>query len=255
MSKISWPVWESTLELHQLFWSLHAFYQVLLDYSSKCWVENFYFIFTVFTFWSKCTYSYSVVENFAFTLFEQLVREDYLQLRQEAMDLQEYSSAKLDRVTRYLGVLAEKTRKLGKLCPLSQLLCRIGARDLNLDRCVDNSRQNFSIEELQNFPMFSSYFIVILPSFTLCTMMAVPFSIFLCTWINTIDSLKPNCLLSDQAALETEARIFPLLSEKKKLFNDLLTAKGTNIYLTISRILILSNSYPICIITAPNWTC
>ncbi|XP_057807154.1 LOW QUALITY PROTEIN: kinesin-like protein KIN-14B [Salvia miltiorrhiza] len=72
----------------------------------------------------------------------KLVREDYLQLRQEAMDLQEYSSAKLDRVTRYLGVLADKTRKL------------------------------------------------------------------------------------DQAALETEARIFPLLSEKKKLFNDLLTAKG-----------------------------
>ncbi|KAH6823384.1 kinesin like protein for actin based chloroplast movement 1 [Perilla frutescens var. hirtella] len=72
----------------------------------------------------------------------QLVREDYVQLRQEAMDLQEYSGAKLDRVTRYLGVLAEKTRKL------------------------------------------------------------------------------------DQAALEAEARIFPLLSEKKKLFNDLLTAKG-----------------------------
>ncbi|XP_042041651.1 kinesin-like protein KIN-14B [Salvia splendens] len=72
----------------------------------------------------------------------KLAREDYMQLRQEAMDLQEYSSAKLDRVTRYLGVLADKTRKL------------------------------------------------------------------------------------DQAALETEARIFPLLSEKKKLFNDLLTAKG-----------------------------
>ncbi|PIN16985.1 Kinesin (KAR3 subfamily) [Handroanthus impetiginosus] len=72
----------------------------------------------------------------------KLVREDYLQLRQEAMDLQEYSSAKLDRVTRYLGVLADKSRKL------------------------------------------------------------------------------------DQAALETEARISPLLSEKRKLFNDLLSAKG-----------------------------
>ncbi|KAG6403236.1 hypothetical protein SASPL_135453 [Salvia splendens] len=72
----------------------------------------------------------------------KLVRDDHLQLRQEAIDLQEYSSAKLDRVTRYLGVLADKTRKL------------------------------------------------------------------------------------DQAALETEARIFPLLCEKKKLFNDLLTAKG-----------------------------
>jgi len=37
-----------------------------------------------------------------------------MQLRQEANELQEYSNAKLDRVTRYLGVLAEKTRKLGK---------------------------------------------------------------------------------------------------------------------------------------------
>lgn len=70
------------------------------------------------------------------------VKEDYMDLRQEATDLQEYSNAKLDRVTRYLGVLADKTRKL------------------------------------------------------------------------------------DQAALETESRISPLISEKKKLFNDLLTAKG-----------------------------
>ncbi|XP_073158813.1 kinesin-like protein KIN-14B isoform X2 [Henckelia pumila] len=72
----------------------------------------------------------------------KLIREDYMHLRQEVADLQDYSSAKLDRVTRYLGVLAEKTRKL------------------------------------------------------------------------------------DQAALETEVRISPLLSEKKKLFNELLTAKG-----------------------------
>lgn len=72
----------------------------------------------------------------------KLAREDYLELRQEASDLQDYSNAKLDRVTRYLGVLADKTRKL------------------------------------------------------------------------------------DQAALETEARISPLINEKKKLFNDLLTAKG-----------------------------
>ncbi|GJU66165.1 putative reverse transcriptase domain-containing protein [Tanacetum coccineum] len=40
-------------------------------------------------------------------------REDYVGLRQEAIELQEYSNAKLDRVTRYLGVLADKTRKLG----------------------------------------------------------------------------------------------------------------------------------------------
>jgi hypothetical protein len=46
--------------------------------------------------------------------FAQLAKDDYLQLRQEASELQEYSNAKLDRVTRYLGVLAEKTRKLGK---------------------------------------------------------------------------------------------------------------------------------------------
>lgn len=73
----------------------------------------------------------------------KLAKDDYLQLRQEASDLQEYSNAKLDRVTRYLGVLAEKTRKL------------------------------------------------------------------------------------DQVALETEARISPLINEKKRLFNDLLTSKGS----------------------------
>lgn len=72
----------------------------------------------------------------------KLAREDYLELRQEASDLQEYSNAKLERVTRYLGVLADRTRKL------------------------------------------------------------------------------------DQVALETEARISPLINEKKRLFNDLLTAKG-----------------------------
>ncbi|GAV88283.1 Kinesin domain-containing protein [Cephalotus follicularis] len=72
----------------------------------------------------------------------KLAKEDYLELRQGAIDLQEYSYAKLDRVTRYLGVLAEKTHKL------------------------------------------------------------------------------------DQAALETQARICPLINEKKRLFNDLLTAKG-----------------------------
>ncbi|PHT64899.1 hypothetical protein T459_29324 [Capsicum annuum] len=71
-----------------------------------------------------------------------LVREECSELRQEASDLQEYSTAKLDRVTRYLGALADQTRQL------------------------------------------------------------------------------------DQAALETEARISPLILEKKRLFNDLLTAQG-----------------------------
>ncbi|KAI3502681.1 hypothetical protein L1887_30905 [Cichorium endivia] len=69
-------------------------------------------------------------------------KEDYVELRQEAVDLQEYSNAKLDRVTRYLGVLADKTRKL------------------------------------------------------------------------------------DQAALEAEAKVAPLINEKKRLYNELLTAKG-----------------------------
>ncbi|KAG8076865.1 hypothetical protein GUJ93_ZPchr0006g40720 [Zizania palustris] len=72
----------------------------------------------------------------------QLAREDCLELRQEASDLLEYSNAKLGRVTRYLGFLADRTRKL------------------------------------------------------------------------------------DQAALETEARITPLIHEKKRIFNDLLTLKG-----------------------------
>ncbi|GAB2283226.1 Kinesin-like protein KIN-14A [Dionaea muscipula] len=72
----------------------------------------------------------------------KLAREDYIILKQEAIDLQEYSNAKLDRVTRYLGVLADKTLKL------------------------------------------------------------------------------------DQVAVELEARISPLITEKKRLFNDLLTAKG-----------------------------
>lgn len=72
----------------------------------------------------------------------KLAREDYAVLRQEANDLQEYSNAKLERITRYLGVLADKTRNL------------------------------------------------------------------------------------DQAALETEVRISPLINERKRLFNDLLTAKG-----------------------------
>lgn len=34
-------------------------------------------------------------------------------------------------------------------------------------------------------------------------------------------------IMSDQVALETEARISPLINEKRRLFNDLLTAKGT----------------------------
>lgn len=47
-------------------------------------------------------------------LVEQLAKDDYVGLRQEAIDLQEYSNAKLERVTRYLGALADKTRTLGQ---------------------------------------------------------------------------------------------------------------------------------------------
>lgn len=32
----------------------------------------------------------------------------------------------------------------------------------------------------------------------------------------------------DQAALENEAKIVPLINEKKRLFNELLTTKGTH---------------------------
>ncbi|XP_039158153.1 kinesin-like protein KIN-14A isoform X1 [Eucalyptus grandis] len=45
----------------------------------------------------------------------QLARQDYLELRQEASEVQEYSNVKLDRVTRYLSVLADKMRKLGSV--------------------------------------------------------------------------------------------------------------------------------------------
>jgi len=61
----------------------------------------------------------------------QLARQDYLELRQEASELQGYSNAKLDRVTRYLGVLADKKPKLGEavrrlLCLNARLLSHFG---------------------------------------------------------------------------------------------------------------------------------
>lgn len=56
----------------------------------------------------------------------QLARQDYLELRQEASELQEYSNAKLDRVTRYLGVLADKTRKLGEGAAFCRILTCVG---------------------------------------------------------------------------------------------------------------------------------
>lgn len=38
-----------------------------------------------------------------------------MELRQEASDLREYSNAKLDRITRYLGYVADKAHKLGNI--------------------------------------------------------------------------------------------------------------------------------------------
>lgn len=55
-----------------------------------------------------------LVKIVVFDLIGQVAKEDYMELRQEASELSEYSNAKLERVTRYLGVLAAKTRKLGK---------------------------------------------------------------------------------------------------------------------------------------------
>lgn len=72
----------------------------------------------------------------------QTAHEEYLELRKEANDLQEYSNVKIARVTRYLSVLVDKAHRL------------------------------------------------------------------------------------DQIALETEARISPLVTERKKLFNELVTIKG-----------------------------
>lgn len=95
-------------------------------------------------------------------MFEQLAREDYLQLRQEAMDLQEYSSAKLDRVTRYLGVLADKTRKLGKVCPLT-FVCRLLAIPKFV--CVINFSQNCSMNNCNISQCFLGCFIVIVVFF------------------------------------------------------------------------------------------
>lgn len=71
------------------------------------------------------------------------------------MDLEEYSSAKLDRVTRYLGVLAEKTRKLGEMC------------HFGLRNCVNFIRNNacwfilsvvsFKIAQVMVFARYFSY--------------------------------------------------------------------------------------------------
>eukprot|EP00897_Mesotaenium_endlicherianum_P004170 jgi/Mesen1/3781/ME000205S03043 len=51
----------------------------------------------------------------------QDTKDEVLELRQDASDLQEYSNAKLTRVSRYLAVLGEKARKLGRHLPHSLL--------------------------------------------------------------------------------------------------------------------------------------
>eukprot|EP00249_Psilotum_nudum_P024264 c29136_g3_i1 orf=1113-5150(+) len=57
------------------------------------------------------------------------VRDEVLELRQEASDLQEYSNAKIARVTRYLGVLAEKAHKLDQLALDSEVRCAFLRKD------------------------------------------------------------------------------------------------------------------------------
>ncbi|KAI5063542.1 hypothetical protein GOP47_0022089 [Adiantum capillus-veneris] len=59
----------------------------------------------------------SVLASKLANLHEQVLvsQEEMLELRQEASDLQEYSNAKIVRVTRYLGVLAEKAHKLDQV--------------------------------------------------------------------------------------------------------------------------------------------
>ncbi|GJZ95228.1 retrovirus-related pol polyprotein from transposon TNT 1-94 [Tanacetum coccineum] len=59
-------------------------------------------------------YKGSSFTNFQAKEDKKHAREDYVGLRQEAIELQDYSNAKLDRVTRYLGVLANKTTVKGK---------------------------------------------------------------------------------------------------------------------------------------------
>ncbi|KAG1342271.1 putative Kinesin-like protein KIN-14L [Cocos nucifera] len=120
----------------------------------------------------------------------QHAREDYLELRQEASDLREYSNAKLDRVTRYLGVLADRAHKL------------------------DSHRINQIKLSLQSQVVTGSFCFLVANDLDL-----LPSSIFW-HYNSNVSSFY------DQAALETEARISPLINEKKKLFNELLTAKG-----------------------------
>lgn len=66
----------------------------------------------------------------------QSAREECIELRQEASDLQEYSNAKIARVTRYLGVLAEKARRLG-----SSLFCL--ALSFQSGFCLDCSSHEY----------------------------------------------------------------------------------------------------------------
>ncbi|KAJ7559928.1 hypothetical protein O6H91_04G107000 [Diphasiastrum complanatum] len=59
----------------------------------------------------------AAIDTKVLTLRERVTtaRNECLELRQEASDLQEYCNAKIARVTRYLGVLAEKARKLDQV--------------------------------------------------------------------------------------------------------------------------------------------
>jgi hypothetical protein len=75
----------------------------------------------------------NLVEMLITRLSSQSAREDCLELRQEASDLQEYSSAKIERVTRYLGVLAERARRLGDYF-LPSSSAQVSSHDVTLVR-------------------------------------------------------------------------------------------------------------------------
>lgn len=54
-------------------------------------------------------------------------------------------------------------------------------------------------------------------------------------------------ICADLAALETESKVAPLISEKKRLFNDLLTAKGTGGFCNLSFPLVPVSGDIICV--------
>ena len=80
-----------------------------------------------------------------------------MELRQEASDLLEYSNAKLGRVTRYLGFLADRTRKLGKLNTSPSIF----QFSINIASVVLMRESYLTIDNIQSF-MFSLSFALLM---------------------------------------------------------------------------------------------